>query len=147
MVQGDPRALVWSARLCCGLALLYVCVWRQISLIQVKAEHTAPRAFDSFVSCLQSSPLGNSSPCLPTFAIENTLILFLQAEVVRFLFASPLHSRNHPGPCYCLSDIRRYSHRKSGVLTQISATAPTESRVTVSQGDEKTQQCYGAGKQ
>jgi len=33
-----------SARLCCGLALLKVGVWRHISLIQVKAELTAPRA-------------------------------------------------------------------------------------------------------
>jgi len=44
-----------GARLCCGLALLYVCVWRHISLIQVKAEHTAPRAFDCFVACLLSA--------------------------------------------------------------------------------------------
>jgi len=51
VLQGDLR----GARLCCGLALLYVCVWRPISLIQVKAEHTAPRAFDCFVSCLLSA--------------------------------------------------------------------------------------------
>jgi len=51
VLQGDLR----GARLCCGLALLYVCVWRHISLIQVKAEHTAPRAFDCFVSCLLSA--------------------------------------------------------------------------------------------
>jgi len=48
VLSGDLR----GARLCCGLALPYVCVWRYISLIQVKAEHTAPRVFDCFVSCL-----------------------------------------------------------------------------------------------
>jgi len=44
-----------GARLCCGLALLYVCVWRHIILIQVKAEHTALSDFDCFVSCLLSA--------------------------------------------------------------------------------------------
>ena len=52
MLQGDLRA----ARLCCGLALLYVCVWRHISLIQVKARaHCSEAHLIVSVPCLQSA--------------------------------------------------------------------------------------------
>jgi len=74
VLQGDLR----GARLCCGLALLYVGVWRHISLNQVKARAHCSEGplilFQSLLSVLAHS--SNFRPCLPSFAIENTLIIF-----------------------------------------------------------------------
>jgi len=53
-----------------------VCVWRHISLIQVKAEHTAPRASRLSQSLLSVLAPSSNSLLSVNFAVENTLTLF-----------------------------------------------------------------------
>ena len=99
MLQGDLH----SARLCCGLALLYVCVWRHISLIQVKAEHSALRAFDCFVSCLLSA-VHWATPSLSANLRYRACILYLvMCSMLKYCLSKTDKSHMKPGVCCFVS--------------------------------------------